>query len=71
MEASRRRATSYCAVVYDGVDPRTGRKRRRWVPAGTRRADAERLLADLIRRKYDGEPVPTEKLTLGEYLTER
>ena len=25
------------AVVYDGVDPATGKYRRRWVPAGTRR----------------------------------
>lgn len=49
----------------------SGRKRRRWVPAGTRRADAERVLADLIRRKYDGAPVPTERLTVGQYLTER
>jgi integrase len=59
------------AVVYDGIDPGTGRKRRRWVPAGPRRADAERLLADLIRRKYDGEPVPIERLTVAQYLTER
>ena len=59
------------AVVYDGIDDRTGRPRRRWVPAGTRRSDAERLLAGLIRRKYEGEPVVSEKLTLGEYLTER
>ena len=59
------------AVIYDGIDPGTGRKIRRWVPAGTRRADAEKVLADLIRRKYDGEPVPTEKLTLAEYLVER
>lgn len=29
------------------------------------------MLADLIRRKYEGESVPTEKLTLAEYLTER
>lgn len=67
----QKKGNRYYAVVYDGIDPGTGRKRRRWVAAGTRRADAERLLADLIRRKYDGEPVPTEKLTLAEYLTER
>ena len=66
-----KKGNNYYAVVYDGIDPGTGKKRRRWVPAGTRRADAERLLADLIRRKYDGEPVPTERLTLAQYLTER
>ncbi len=66
-----KKGSNYYAVVYDGIDPGTGRKRRRWVPTGTRRADAERLLADLIRRKYDGEPVPTERLTVAQYLTER
>lgn len=66
-----KKGNNYYAVVYDGIDPGTGRKRRRWVPAGTRRADAERVLADLIRRKYDGEPVPAERLTVAQYLTER
>lgn len=67
----QKKGNNYYAVVYDGIDPGTGRKRRRWVPAGTRRAEAERVLADLIRRKYDGEPVPTERLTVAQYLTER
>lgn len=67
----QKKGKNYYAVVYDGIDPGTGRKIRRWVPAGTRRADAEKVLAELIRRKYDGEPVPTEKLTIAEYLVER
>lgn len=67
----QKKGNNYYAVIYDGIDPGTGRKRRRWVPAGPRRADAERLLADLIRRKYEGEPVPTERLTVAEYLTAR
>ena len=66
-----KKGNNYYAVVYDGIDAGTGRKRRRWVPAGTRRADAERVLADLIRRKYEGEPVPTERLTVAHYLTGR
>ena len=65
----QKKGKNYYAVIYDGIDPGTGRKIRRWVPAGTRRADAEKALADLIRRKYDGEPIPSEKLTLAEYLT--
>jgi hypothetical protein len=59
------------AVVYDGIDPATGKKRRRWVSAGTRRGDAEQLLASLIQRKYEGEPVVTDKVTVGRYLVER
>ncbi len=61
----------YYAVVYDGIDPATGKKRRSWIPAGTRRSDAEKLLAEEIKRRHDGVPVPTEKLNLGQYLTER
>jgi hypothetical protein len=67
----QKKGNRWYAVVYDGIDPATGKKRRRWVAAGTRRSDAERVLADLIRRKYDGEPVPTERLTVAEYLTQR
>jgi hypothetical protein len=32
------------AVIYDGIDPVTGKDRRRWVPAGTRRSDADKLV---------------------------
>lgn len=59
------------AVIYDGVDPATGKYRRRWVPAGTRRGDAEKVLADLIKRSHEGNTVVSEKMTLGAYLTQR
>ena len=50
---------------------RSGRKRRTWIPAGTRRSDAEKVLAAEIKRRHDGEPIPTEKLSLGQYLVDR
>jgi len=56
---------------YDGVNPATGQYRRRWVQVGTRRGDAEKLLAELVKRSNQGETVVSEKLTLGEYLAER
>lgn len=58
-------------VVYDDVNPATGECRRRWIQAGTRRGDAEKLLAELVKRAHRGETVVNEKLTLGQYLTER
>ncbi len=67
----QKKGNRYYAVIYDGIDPGTGKKRRRWIAAGTRRSDAEKVLAAEIKRRHDGEPVPTEKLTLGQYLTER
>lgn len=67
----QKKGKRWYAVVYDGVNPATGQYRRRWVPAGTRRGDAEKLLADLVKRSHQGETVVSEKLTLGEYLTTR
>ncbi len=66
-----KKGKKWYAVVYDGVDPLTGKDRRRWVGASTRRADAERLLAELIQRKYEGESVVPEKVTLEDYLLQR
>jgi integrase len=59
------------AVIYDGVNPATGKERRRWVPAGTRRGDAEKLVTELVKRRNDGEAVVTDKATFGEYLVGR
>lgn len=65
----QKKGQKWYAVVYDGVNPETGNYRRRWVPAGTRRGDAEKLLADLVKRSHQGETVVSEKLTLAQYLT--
>ncbi len=59
----QKKGNNYYAVVYDGIDPGTGKKRRTWIPAGTRRSDAEKVLNAEIKRRHDGEPIPTEKLT--------
>jgi integrase len=66
-----KKGKQYYAVVYEGIDPGTGRERRRWIPAGPRRSDAERLVTDLVKRRNDGQQTPHGKTTLGEYLTEK
>ena len=40
-----KRRNRFYAVIYEGIDPVTGRERRRWHPAGTDRAAAEQLAA--------------------------
>jgi integrase len=67
----QKKGKKWYAVIYDGVNPATGQYRRRWGQAGTRRGDAEKLLAELVKRSHQGETVVSEKLTLGRYLTER
>ena len=55
-------------VIYEGRDPVTGKELRRWHPAGTDRAGAERLAATLAKketRRVDA----VRSLTFGSYLT--
>lgn len=58
------------AVVYEGLDPATGRERRKWHPAGIERVDAERLAARLAS-ELEGRNDEARSLTFGAYLTAR
>lgn len=58
------------AVIYEGIDPVTGKERRSWHAAGTKRADAERLAARLASDR-DGRNDEVRALTFGAYLTAR
>jgi integrase len=66
-----KKGNRWYAVIYDGVNPATGKEQRRWVPAGTRRGDAEKLVTELVKRRNEGETVVTDKVTLRDYLVER
>lgn len=65
-----RKGERWYAVIYEGLDPVTGRERRSWHPAGTERADAERLAARLATR-VSGRNDEVRSLTFGAYLTSR
>jgi integrase len=64
----KQRGDRYYAVIYEGRDPVTGRERRRWHPAGTDRAEAERLAARLAATET-GRLDAVRSLTFGAYLT--
>ena len=66
-----KKGNRFYAVVYEGVDPRTGKDRHRWYPAGDTRKDAEKLLTGLVRRMHDGDYRAPERITFGDYLVER
>jgi len=66
-----RKGNRYYAVVYEGLDPATGKERHRWYAGGSTRKAAERLLTELVKRHHDGEYRPPVRITLGEYLVER
>lgn len=66
-----KRGDRYYAVIYEGTDPVTGKRRHRWHTAGETRKAAERLLADLVKRQHDGDYRAPDRITLGDYLLER
>jgi integrase len=64
----KKRGDRYYAVIYEGRDPVTGQEHRSWHPAGTDRAEAERLAAKLAAAeavRIDA----VRSLTFGAYLT--
>ena len=65
-----RKGERWYAVIYEGLDPVTGRERRTWHAAGTSRDDAERL-ATRLAAKSNGRNDAARSLTFGAYLTRR
>ena len=63
-----RKRDRYYAVIYEGLDPITGKERRSWHPAGTDRTEAEALVAQLASER-DGRNDEVRSLTFGAYLT--
>ena len=66
-----KKGKNYYAVIYEGVDPGTGKERHRWHAAGPRRSDAERLVNELVGRRQRGDDTVADRATLGSYLTDR
>ncbi len=56
------------AIIYEGLDPLTGREPRIWHPAGTSKDDAEPL-ATRLAREVNGHNDEGHALTFGAYLT--
>jgi len=65
------KGSQHYAVIYEGLDPVTGRERRRWYPAGPNRDDAETLATHLATERMRDREARRSSLTLGAYLTQR
>ena len=63
---TQRRGRFY-AVIYEGLDPVTGREIRRWHPAGDDRATAERLARKLTKTEQ-GRSDAIRSQTFGAFL---
>lgn len=62
-----RKGDRWYAVVYEGLDPVTGKERRSWHPAGTTREEAEQL-ATRLAAELNGRNDQMRSLTFGAYL---
>ena len=62
------RKDRFYVVAYDGLDPLTGKERRRWHPAGHDRTEAERLVARLDEERLSDLPSPPGPISLGGFL---
>jgi integrase len=68
MSYIEQRQDRFYVVAYDGLDPLTGRERRRWHPVGRDRDDAE-AVAQRLEREHHGSPPPIGgATTLGTFL---
>lgn len=65
-----RKGNRWYAVIYEGIDPASGRERRSWHAAGTERADVERLASKLAAER-NGRNNEARSLRFGAYLTRR
>jgi len=60
----------FYVVAYDGIDPLTGKERRRWHPVGHDRSEAD-ALAERLEREHAGAPPKIGgAITLGQFLRE-
>jgi integrase len=66
-----KRRNNFYAVIYEGIDPITGRERRSWHPAGTDRSQAEQLAARLAAEYDRGDHARRVGPTLGAYLVRK
>ena len=65
------RNTRFYVVAYDGIDPLTGRERRRWHPAGRSRADAETIATTLANEALPPPGLSASPLTFCKFLSEQ
>ena len=61
----------FYVVAYDGINPLTGRERRRWHLAGASRLDAEAIVATIDAAASPPADPSTRALTVGRFLTEQ
>ena len=63
-----RKGNHWYVVIYEGLDPTTGKERRRWHPAGTDRTGAEALARRLADQELERRGTGRSRLTLAAHV---
>ena len=63
-----RKGDRWYVVIYEGLDPATGKERRRWHPAGTDRTAAETLQRQLAADEHHRRGTGRSRLTLAGHV---
>ena len=66
-----KKGNRYYVVIREGPDPATGKPRYRWHAAGAARSEAEKLLAEIVKRVHDGDYRAPDRITVADYLLHR
>jgi integrase len=64
----RKGSSNYTIVLQLGLDPVSGKRKQRWIAAGTSKREAEAKLAELLHEQAQGTLTKPNKLTIGECL---
>lgn len=62
------RKDRFYVVAYDGLDPLTGKERRRWHPAGHDRHEAEQMATRIEADAAGSAPLRGGPVHLGEFV---
>jgi hypothetical protein len=63
------RKSRFYVVAYDGLDPLSGRERRRWIPIGDDRSDVEAVVARLDAEPNIGPASRRGTVSVAVFLT--
>lgn len=64
------RKDRFYVVAYDGIDPLTGRERRRWLPVGHNRGEANAIAGRLASERVAPPPAKGGPINLGHFLSD-
>ena len=66
-----KKGNRYYMVIHEGPAPATGKPRYRCHAAGAARSEAEKLLAEIVKRVHDGDYRAPDRITVADYLLHR